>query len=113
MKATLVRFQVPERQRHQGVQLWEWLLRQGCDVEARAGSALRPIAGFGRDHVLHEQKFFELAGSLTVEVELLMTEQPMQRLLEVLQAARIRLTYTSTEVTLGVTNPEAEGSAPS
>jgi PII-like signaling protein len=111
MKGNLVRFDVPEGQRHQGVLLWEWLLRRGCDLGARGGSALRPVAGFGRHHVLHEQKFFELAGSLTVEVELLMSEDQLQRLLELLDSTGIRLFYTRTEVTFGIVNPDAEDSS--
>jgi PII-like signaling protein len=88
--------------------LWEWLLRRGSDLGARGGSALRPVAGFGRHHVLHEQKFFELAGSLTVEVELLMSEEQLQRLLELLEGTAIRLFYTRTDATFGVINPDAE-----
>lgn len=108
MKGNLLRFHVPEGQRHQGVLLWEWLLRQGCDLGARGGSALRPVAGFGRHHVLHEQKFFELAGSLTVEVELLMSEDAVQRLLALLDSTGMRLFYTRIEVMFGVVNPDAE-----
>lgn len=110
MKGTLVRFHVPEGQRHQGVLLWEWLLRRACDLDARGGSALRPVAGFGRHHVLHEQKFFELAGSLTVQVELLMSNAQLQQLLELLQKAAIRLFYTRSEVGFGVVNPDAQDS---
>jgi PII-like signaling protein len=108
MKGTVLRFHVPEGQRHQGILLWEWLLRRGSDLGARGGSALRPVAGFGRHHVLHEQKFFELAGSLTVEVELLLSEEQLQRLLELLESTAIRLFYTRTEVTFGIVNPDAE-----
>jgi uncharacterized protein len=111
MKGSLLRFHVPEGQRHQGMLLWEWLLRRGSDLGARGGSALRPVAGFGRHHVLHEQKFFELAGSLTVEVELLMSEEQVQRLLELLEGTAMRLFYTRTEVCFGVVNPDAEDGA--
>jgi PII-like signaling protein len=106
----LLRFHVPEGQRHQGMLLWEWLLRVGCDLGARGGSAVRPVAAFGRHHVLHEQKFFELAGSLTVEVELLLSEEQLQRLLELLESSAIRLFYTRTDVTFGVVNPDGEDS---
>ena len=40
------------------------------------------MAGFGRRHVLHESQFFELAGSLTVEVEFIVTEEEAQLLFE-------------------------------
>jgi PII-like signaling protein len=48
------------------------------------------MAGFGRRHVLHESQFFELAGSLTVEVELIVSEDEAQLLLDLLRGARIR-----------------------
>ena len=108
MKGNQVRFHVSEGQRHQGMLLWEWLLRQGCDLGARGGSALRPVAGFGRHHVVHEQRFFELAGSLTVEVELLVTDAQLQQLLALLEKAGIRLFYTRSDVTFGVVNPDGE-----
>ncbi|HLK70757.1 MAG TPA: DUF190 domain-containing protein [Steroidobacteraceae bacterium] len=108
MNGTLLRFHVHEGQRHGGVLLWEWLLRQASDLGARGGTALRPIAGFGRHHVLHEQKFFELAGSLTVAIELLVNDEQMQRLLALLASERIRLFYTATQVSVGVVNPDGE-----
>jgi len=113
MKGNLLRLHVPEGQRHQGVLLWEWLLRRGSDLGARGGSALRPVAGFGRHHVLHEQKFFELAGSLTIEVELLMSDEQARQLLALLENTGMRVFYTRTEVTFGVVNPDVEdGSRP-
>jgi PII-like signaling protein len=113
MNATLLRLHVPENQRHQGVLLWEWLLQQASTLGARGGAAHRPIAAFGRHHVLHEQKFFELAGTLTVDVELLVSDEQCQRLLELVRNARIRLPYTMSSVQLGVVNPDKEDASPS
>ncbi|MDP1681803.1 MAG: DUF190 domain-containing protein, partial [Burkholderiales bacterium] len=71
------------------------------------GSAFRAMAGFGRHHVLHESTFFELAGSLTVEVEFIVTEAESQQLLELVQQENIRVFYAYTPAKFGVINPDA------
>jgi uncharacterized protein len=69
MQGSFLRFYVHEGQRFERRPLWEWLLEQANSLGIRGGSAFRAMAGFGRHHVLHESTFFELAGTLTVEVE--------------------------------------------
>jgi PII-like signaling protein len=108
MNATLLRFHVPENERHEGVLLWEWLLRQAAELGARGGTAMRPIAAFGRHHVLHEQKFFELAGDLTVQVEVLVSAEQSRELLQRVTRTRQRLAYTAYPAEIGVVNPDAE-----
>ena len=69
MDGSFLRFYVHENDRLHGQLAWEWLLQQANDLGVRGGSAFRAVAGFGRHRVLHEERFFELAGSVTVEVE--------------------------------------------
>ena len=66
MQGSFCRFYVHENARHKRRLLWEWLLDQANRLGIRGGSAFRAMAGFGRHHVLHEDHFFELAGTLTV-----------------------------------------------
>ncbi len=75
MQGSLFRFYVHEGHRHHGRLVWEWLLEEGNKLGIRGGSAFKAMAGFGRHHVLHEARFFELAGTLTVEVEFIVTEE--------------------------------------
>jgi PII-like signaling protein len=107
MQGSFLRFYVREGQRHQHRPLWEWLLEQANALGIRGGSAFRAMAGFGRHHVLHEGKFFELAGTLTVEVEFIVTDEETRRLLERVQSAGIRLFYARVPATFGVINPDA------
>ena len=53
---------------------WEWLLVQANGMGLRGGSAFRAMAGFGRHHQLQENHFFELAGTLTIEVEFVVSQ---------------------------------------
>ena len=108
MNGWLLRFYVHEGQRHHGTLLWEWLLSKANQLGVRGGSAFRAVAGFGRHHVLHEQSFFELAGSTALQIEFIVTEQEAQQLLAQLHAERIRLFYTRAPAQFGVINPDAE-----
>ncbi|HTW74709.1 MAG TPA: DUF190 domain-containing protein [Steroidobacteraceae bacterium] len=108
MNGHFLRFYVHEGQRHHGVLVWEWLLKSASALGVRGGSAFRAVAGFGRHHVLHEQTFFELAGSVAVEVEFIVTDAEAQELISRIHQERIRLFFTRTPVHFGVINPDAE-----
>lgn len=112
MQGSLLRFYVHEGARHQRRLVWEWLLEEANALGIRGGSAFRAMAGFGRHHVLHESTFFELAGSLTVEVEFIVTAAEEQQLLELVRMAGIRVFYASVPARFGVLNPDSADPAP-
>ncbi len=107
MQGSFFRFYVHENHRHHGRLVWEWLLEQGNKLGIRGGSAFRAMAGFGRHHVVHEARFFELAGTLTVEVEFIVTEEEAQKLLDMLHQEKVRLFYAYTPACFGVINPDS------
>ncbi len=107
MQGSLIRFYVHEDHRHHGMLVWEWLLTEGNRLGIRGGSAFKAMAGFGRHHHVHEARFFELAGSLTVEVEFIVTTEEAQKLLDLLRLERVRLFYACTPARFGVINPDA------
>lgn len=106
MEGSFLRFYLHENQRHHGILLWDWLLEQANKLGIRGGSAFRAMAGFGRHHVLHMDRFFELTGSLTVEVEFIVNAQEAQRLLDVVQREKIRVFYAHIPARFGVVNPD-------
>jgi uncharacterized protein len=108
MDGAFLRFYVHEDHRHQGRLLWEWLLEQANRLGIRGGSAFRAMAGFGRHHVLHEARFIELAGTLTVEVEFIVTDAEAGKLLELVGNEKIRLFYARLPAHFGVINPDLE-----
>ncbi|MBV8497088.1 MAG: DUF190 domain-containing protein [Gammaproteobacteria bacterium] len=108
MEGSFLRFYVHEGQRHGRRLVWEWLLEEANKLGVRGGSAFRAMAGFGRHHVLHESTFFELAGTLTVEVEFIVTDGEAHQLLERVRAEGVRLFYASVPALFGVINPDAD-----
>ncbi|MGA8147530.1 MAG: DUF190 domain-containing protein [Gallionellaceae bacterium] len=108
MEGTFLRIYVHEGQRRHGVLVWEWLLEQANHLGIRGGSAFRAMAGFGRHHHLHEDHFFELAGTLTVEIEFIATEDEAQKLLDLIHQEQIRIFYAFIPARFGVINPDQE-----
>ena len=106
MEGSFLRFYLREHQRHRGKLLWEWLLEEANRMGIRGGSAFRAMAGFGRHHHLHEDHFFELAGTLTVEVEFIVTDAEARNLLDMLREKRIRAFYALIPARFGVTVPD-------
>jgi len=102
MTGSLLRFYVHEGDRQGHLLVWEWLLEQANKLGVRGGSAFRATAGFGRHHMLHQQRFFELAGTLTVEVEFIVTDEEAQQLLTVLQQEKLQLFYAQIPARFGM-----------
>jgi len=107
MNGAFLWFYVHEDQRHHHRLLWEWLLEQANRLGIRGGSAFRAMAGFGRHHVLHEDHFFELGGSLVVEVEFIVNDDEARQLLELVGREGLRVFFARISAQLGVLNPDA------
>lgn len=103
----LLRFYVHEKHRLHGKPLWEWLLGCAKGIGVMGGSAFRAMAGFGVHGVLHEDRFFELQGSLTVEVEFVVTEAEASRLIGLVSKESARAVYTIIPATFGVIGADA------
>lgn len=106
MEGSYLRFYVTEGHRLHGMLLWEWLLRTANKMGIRGGSAFHAMAGFGHHHVMHEDRFFELGGSLTVEVEFIVAPDEKVRLLDLVAAEKVRLFYADIPARFGVLNPD-------
>lgn len=108
MGGSFLRFYLHENQRCHGRLAWEWLLEEANKLGIHGGSAFRAMAGFGRHHHLHEDHFFELAGTLTVEVEFIVTETESAQLLDLLHREKLRVFYAHIPARFGVVNPESD-----
>jgi PII-like signaling protein len=104
MLGTHLRFYVHEDHRHHGILLYEWLLEFATKTGLPGGLALRASAGFGRHGVLHENHFFELAGTLPVVLEFIASDADIQRFLDALAAEKLALFYSRQAVEFGVLN---------
>ena len=101
MKGTLLRFYVHENRKHRHILLYEWLLEHAKKMGIHGGSAFRAIAGFGKHGVLHEERFFELAGDLTVEIDFAATDAEADELLALIRRERISIFYVRIPIDFG------------
>lgn len=108
MKGVQLQFFVHERRKHGSVLMYEWLLEQAKRLGIHGGSAFRAIAGFGRHGVVHEERFFELAGDLPVQVVFIVTEDEARRLLDLLEREKVGVFYVRQRVEYGVVNDGAK-----
>jgi len=98
-----LKFFVIENQRHDGHLLYQWLLRKASVLGLPGGSAFRAIAGFGRHHVMHEARFYELAGELPIEVVFVASREDSDRLLGEVAAAGLSLFHYRIPAEAGAT----------
>jgi len=106
MNGSFLRFYVHEGHRQYHHLVWEWLLQEANKLGIRGGSAFKAMAGFGRHHVLHEAHFFELAGTVAVEIEFIVTDEEAKQLLTLIHKEKIRLFYARIPARFGVINPD-------
>ena len=64
---------------------------------------MRAIAGYGRHGVLHEDRFFELAGDLPIVVDFVVSDAEAARLIDLVSAERASLFYVKIPVEFGLT----------
>lgn len=102
MKNVYLKFYVAEKQRHNGILLYEWLLEEARKIGAPGGFSFRAIAGFGRHGRMHEETFFELAGELPVQVEFVLDASLADKLLDDLREYKLNLFFVRYEVESGV-----------
>lgn len=108
MQGSFLRFYVHEDHRHRGHLVWEWLLEHANKLGIRGGSAFRAVAGFGRHHTMHSQRFFEIAGKLAMEIEFIVTDEEAQQLMRLIHQEKIRLFYAHIPARFGVVNTDTQ-----
>jgi PII-like signaling protein len=102
VNAVALRFYVHQPRKHGKVLLFEWLLERAKELGIHGGSAFFAAAGYGRQGVIHEQRFLELPEVLPVVVEFIVPPHEADKLLDLVRAENIHTfcTRTPTEVIL-------------
>lgn len=102
MAMLCVRFFAREGTRHDGKLLHDWLFDQAKALGIQGGSAFRASAGYGR-HGLHEDVFFELAGTLPETIEFFCDADKIRALIARVGEAGLKLVYVTHPVDVGTT----------
>ncbi|MFQ5515065.1 MAG: DUF190 domain-containing protein [Myxococcota bacterium] len=83
----LLRIFVGESDKHQGVPLYEWIVRKAREQGLAGATVLRGLEGFGAHSRLHTTKILRLSTDLPVVIEIVDTEQKIEAFLPAIDGA--------------------------
>lgn len=83
----LLRIFIGEDDRHQGMALYEWIVREARRRGLAGATVLRGTEGFGAHSRLHTTKILRLSSDLPMVVEIVDTEDKIEAFLPVIDAA--------------------------
>jgi uncharacterized protein len=83
----LLRIFVGETDKYQGKPLYEWIVLKARELNMAGATVVRGILGFGADSRLHSAKVLRLSEDLPVIIELVDTEENLNKLLPLLDDA--------------------------
>ncbi len=83
----LLRIFIGENDRHEGMALYEWIVREARRRGLAGATVLRGLEGFGAHSLLHTAKILRLSTDLPIVVEIVDTEENIESFLVVIDAA--------------------------
>jgi PII-like signaling protein len=83
----LLRIFLGESDRHEGLPLYEWLVREARERGLAGATVLRGLEGFGAHSRLHTAKILRLSTDLPIVIEIVDTIEKIEAFLPVVDAA--------------------------
>jgi uncharacterized protein len=84
---TLLRIFIGESDRHEGVALYDWLVRQARSCGLAGATVLRGLEGFGAHSLVHSTRVLRLSTDLPIIVEIVDTREKIEAFLPVVDEA--------------------------
>ena len=83
----LLRIFVGESDRHGGLPLYEWIVRQARERGLAGATVLRGVEGFGAHSRLHAAKILRLSEDLPIVIEIVDTKEKIEAFLPLIDAS--------------------------
>jgi PII-like signaling protein len=83
----LLRIFVGESDRHGGLPLYEWIVRQARERGLAGATVLRGVEGFGAHSRLHTAKILRLSEDLPIVIEIVDAKEKIEAFLPVIDGA--------------------------
>ncbi len=80
----LLRIFIGESDRHQGMLLYEWIVRQARSRGIAGATVLRALEGYGAHSRLHTAKILRLSTDLPIVIEIIDSEEKIEDFLTVI-----------------------------
>jgi len=83
----LLRIFIGEGDRHEGMLLYEWIVRQARENGLAGASVMRGLEGFGARSRIHTAKILRLSEDLPIVIEIIDTPEKIDAFLPVIDGA--------------------------
>lgn len=83
----LLRIFIGENDKHEGMPLYEWIIKKARERGLTGATVLRGLEGFGAHSQLHTAKIVRLSSDLPIVVEIVDTDQNIESFLPVVDDA--------------------------
>ena len=83
----LLRVFIGENDKHEGVPLYEWIVRKAREQGLAGATVLRGLEGFGAHSRLHTAKILRLSSDLPVVIEIVDTRENIEAFVPIIDAA--------------------------
>jgi PII-like signaling protein len=83
----LLRIFIGENDKHEGLPLYEWIVRKAREAGIAGATVLRGLQGFGAHSRVHTAKILRLSTDLPIVVEIVDTREKIEQFLPVIDAA--------------------------
>lgn len=83
----LLRIFLGEADRHEGVPLYEWIVRKAREEGLAGATVLRGLEGFGAHSRIHTAKILRLSTDLPIVVEIVDTREKIEAFLPLIDGA--------------------------
>lgn len=80
----LLRIFIGENDKHEGLPLYEWIVREARKQGLAGATVLRGLEGFGKHSRLHTAKVLSLSSDLPIVIEIVDTEEKIEAFLPVI-----------------------------
>ncbi|MHA3083957.1 DUF190 domain-containing protein [Acinetobacter sp. ANC 5383] len=100
MQGYLLRFYTEQQVQYRGKAMYKWLLAVAQQFKIQGATVLTALESVGRQGASHSNHFFELVDQ-PIQVELIVTAQQADELLDYLQQQELSLFYVKIPVEFG------------
>ena len=83
----LLRIFIGENDKHEGMPLFEWIVRKAREQGLAGATVLRGLEGFGAHSRLHTAKILRLSSDLPIIIEIVDTEERIEKFLPLIDGA--------------------------
>lgn len=111
-KGTLLRIFIGESDRHGGLALYEWIVREAKQHGLAGATVLRGLEGFGAHSRVHTARVLRLSTDLPIVVEIVDVREKIEAFLPVVDGAIAEGLATLENVEIRLYRSGAAGDAP-